>query len=475
MFRSLVLITLCALAATAQAQSACSHYALVSGYFSNVHILDACSGAYLRDLDAQSNRLRGPQAIKLGPDGALWVVSERNAQINRYSAEDFTYLSAPIGVGTGFGVTGFDFRGQEVYVGGYDADSVRRYSLTGQLLGTAVPANAGVGGPDNGLAFGPDGLLYVPGFDTHNVLRHNPATGQNAVLVPGGSGGLRNTRGILFRPDGETFLVSSEGSGQVLEYRRDNGALVRELVRGLVGPTGLAWAPDGSLAVLDQGGVQLRDPGTGELRRNLVGAGSGLSGPTYVAFVRNPAATAPPSPSQIGTQFWISGAGRLDGPPPRGGCDAEHHRPEVRRRFQSGRGGQCALGFADRGLPELQHGHHAVELQRQRQRQLRHRRLCADAAAAESRRAALQQRRVRAIAAGRLVERDLVRRRRAQRRRLRVRVRESGHGGRGLVHPSSGTDAHRDAGLNQARIEYQAASDSACHCAARCWKARIES
>ena len=41
MFRSLVLITLCALAATAQAQSACSHYALVSGYFSNVHILDA--------------------------------------------------------------------------------------------------------------------------------------------------------------------------------------------------------------------------------------------------------------------------------------------------------------------------------------------------------------------------------------------------------------------------------------------------
>lgn len=313
MFRSLVLITLCALAATVRAQSACSHYALVSGYFSNVHILDACSGAYLRDLDAQSNRLRGPQAIKLGPDGALWVVSERNAQINRYSAEDFTYLSAPIGVGTGFGVTGFDFRGQEVYVGGYDADSVRRYSLTGQLLGTAVPANAGVGGPDNGLAFGPDGLLYVPGFDTHNVLRHNPATGQNTVLVPGGSGGLRNTRGILFRPDGETFLVSSEGSGQVLEYRRDNGALVRELVRGLVGPTGLAWAPDGSLAVLDQGGVQLRDPGTGELRRSLIGAGSGLSGPTYVAFVRNPAATAPPSPSQIGTQFWISGAGRLDG------------------------------------------------------------------------------------------------------------------------------------------------------------------
>lgn len=312
MFRCLSLFALSLLSGAALAQADCSHYVLVSGYFSNVHIYDACSGAYLRNLDNEPNRLRGAQAVKLGPDGALWVVSERNALLHRYSAEDFSFLGTPIGVGANFGLTGFDFRGEEVYAGGYDADAVRRYSPTGQLLGTPVPAGAGVGGPDNGLTFGPDGLLYVPGYDTNNVLRHNPANGQNAVLVTAGSGGLRRTRGILFRPDGETFLVSSEGSGQILEYRRDNGALVRELIGGLLGPTGLTWAPDGSLAVLHGVGVQLFDPATGALRSTLLNGGGGLSGPTYVMFLPKTGSTAP-SPSQIGTQFWISGAGRLDG------------------------------------------------------------------------------------------------------------------------------------------------------------------
>lgn len=300
-----------AVATRATAQADCSHYVLVSGYFSNVHIYDGCSGAFLRVLDAEPNRLRGPQAIQIGPDGALWVVSELTAKVHRYRADDFGFLSSPIDVGPLFGLTGIAFRGSsELYAGGYESSTVRVYGLDGALRSTPVPASAGVRGPDNGLTFGPDGLLYVPGYDSHNVLRHDPATGQNSIIVAAGSGGLRNARGILFRPDGATFLVSAEGSGQILEYRRDTGAFVRELARGLSRPTGMTWGPEGSLVVASQAGVLRLDPANGASRGVLVApASGGLSGPTYVAFVPKAAAV---DRSHIGSQFWISGAGRLD-------------------------------------------------------------------------------------------------------------------------------------------------------------------
>ena len=310
--RFLLAPLLLALAATASAQSTCSHRVLVSGYFSNVHIYDACSGAFERTLDPQAGRLQGAQSIRLGPDGAIWVVSESTAQVHRYDANDFHYLDTPISVGAGFGITGLAFRGQQAWVGGYDGNAVRVYSLAGQQQSTPVSNVAAVRGFDNGLTFGPDGMLYVPGYDTHNLLRHDPATGQNTVLVAAASGGLRNTRGILFRPDGNTFLVSSEGSGQVLEYRRADGSFVRQLASGLGRVTGMAFAPDGALAVASTLGVIRLDPDTGARRDTLVSAGSGgLNGPTFLMYVPKAAPPAGVDASQVGSQYWITGPGRL--------------------------------------------------------------------------------------------------------------------------------------------------------------------
>lgn len=314
MYRTLVLLALAAaslIAGPARAQSECEHYVLVSGYFSNVHVYDGCSGAFLRVLDAEPGRLAGPQAVRTGPDGQLWVVSETTAKVNRYRSDDFGFIDSPIDVGAGFGLTAIAFRGEdEVYAGGYNTSTVRRYNLGGQLLATPVPATAGFAGVDNGMTFGPDGKLYVPGYDSHNVLRHDPATGQNAIVVAASSGGLRNARGILFRPGGETFLLTAEGSGQILEFRRDTGALVRELRRGLSRPTGMAWGPDGSLVVATSTRVVRLDPQTGADRDVLVAAGSGgLSGPTFVAFVPKAEGI---DRSQVGTQFWITGAGRRE-------------------------------------------------------------------------------------------------------------------------------------------------------------------
>jgi WD40 repeat protein len=306
----LVCLASLALATTAQAQSECSHYALVSGYYTNVHIYDGCSGAFLRLLDPVTGRINGAQAVRVGPDGMLWVVSENNAKVHRYRSDDFSYVDSPINVGINFGLTGIAFRGNDtVYAAGYTASTVRIYGLDGQLRSTPVPSNAGLRGPDNGMSFGPDGLLYVPGYDTSNILRHDPATGQNSILVPAGGLALLNTRGILFRPDGNTFLVTSEGGGRVIEYRRDNGAQVRELITGLNRPTGMDWGPDGSLVVVTNSGVFRFDPATGASRGVLIPAGSGsLSGPTYVRFLPKTQAL---DRSQIGTQFWISGAGPL--------------------------------------------------------------------------------------------------------------------------------------------------------------------
>ena len=180
--RALFGLALLSLAATAAAQTPCSHRVLVSGYRSNVHIYDACTGVFERTLDPQAGRLQGAQAIRLGPDGAIWVVSEVTAQAHRYDAADFHYLDTPIAVGAGYGITGLAFRDGQAWTGGYEGNTVRVYDLDGQLQATPVSGVAAVRGFDNGLTFGPDGMLYVPGYDTDNVLRHDPATGQNTAI-----------------------------------------------------------------------------------------------------------------------------------------------------------------------------------------------------------------------------------------------------------------------------------------------------
>ena len=91
------------LAAVNQTSAACAGRLFVSGYFSNnVHVYDACTGEFQRVLEPGS-RIRGPQALRVGPDGRLWVVSEESASILRYDlatldfvdVEDLASLAEP--------------------------------------------------------------------------------------------------------------------------------------------------------------------------------------------------------------------------------------------------------------------------------------------------------------------------------------------------------------------------------------------
>jgi streptogramin lyase len=296
-------------AVSALAQQPCASRLFLSGYFSTVHVYDACTGTYLRDLDARS-RITGAQAVKLGPDGFIYVVSEETNSILRYRNDtlDFVdvFATAPIAP-TGIA---FDSQGR-LYVAGYSSQSVQRFGRDGKFIDTVVPARAaGVGGPDNGMTFGPDGLLYIPGYDSDSVVRHDIASGQSSVAVPARAAGLIRTRGILPAKDGRALFVTGEGSGQVLRYQLDTGA-VTELARGFSKPTGIAYAPDGNLVVVNGTSVVRVNPANGAVLGTLLAANAGgVSGPTYIAVIAK-AATA--NAAVIGSQYWIVGETTMAG------------------------------------------------------------------------------------------------------------------------------------------------------------------
>lgn len=301
------------LAGSLQAQ--CPDMLLVSGYFSgNVHRYDACTGAFEGVLDS-SGRLTGAQASQVGPDGRLYVVAELRNRIQRYDAQTLAFVDTAIQLPANFGATGIAFRGNEIWVASYTQSLVRRFDLaTGQSLGDAVATGAGgLRGADNGMTFGPDGRLYVPGYDSHSVVRHDPVGGTTATFIDARAGGLLNARGILFEPGGQSVLVSSEGNGKILRYATSDGRFLSELASGLQNPTGMAYHPDGSLLVTNASGVTRFNASTGANLGLLASAASGLiGGPTYVTVLPRTEAT-PLDPTQIGSQYWIAGAGPMTG------------------------------------------------------------------------------------------------------------------------------------------------------------------
>lgn len=309
-----VLVSLAFSLDIAMAQS-CDSRLLVSGYYSNVHVYDACTGAHLRKLD-ESSRLSGAQALKIGPDGRLWVVSEGAGTLLRYDARTLDYVDTFADTGAGFGLTGFAFAGDDaVYLGGYNTSTLRRYSISSgqELPPPPAPAVTVLKGPDNGMITA-NGQIYIPGYDTSNVVRFNPADNSYSQFVASRADGIRATRGLLISPDGTKMYVTGERSGQVLRYRFPGGGLDKVIATGLNTPTGMAWHPDGSLLVALASSVVKLDPETGAQRSVIVAAGSGgLSGATYVAVIPAAGGGPAPDPALIGSQYWLTALGRLSG------------------------------------------------------------------------------------------------------------------------------------------------------------------
>jgi streptogramin lyase len=303
-------------APAALAQAPCRAL-LVSGYFSTVHVYDACTGADRGTLSGAD--LNGPQAIRQA-GGFVYVVAENADAVHRFRADTLAYVDTPVRAPGGSSPTGLAIGPDgDFYVGGYASGEVVRYDArTGASKGVVVARGAaGLRGLDNGLVFGPDGRLYIPGYDSSSVARFDPATGTTSAWVPPGAGGLTNARAILFEPGGETALVSSERSQQILRYRVADGAFVGEFSRPGGRPTGMSYAPDGELLVAmeSQNRVVRLDPRSGAVLGNRVAPNTGgLSGATWVIAVDPvPPSTGGVQADRIGSQYWITAAGRPSG------------------------------------------------------------------------------------------------------------------------------------------------------------------
>jgi len=283
-----VVAFLACFAATAAFAQSCPSRLFVSAYFYTVHVYDACTGAWQRDLDP-SGRIRGAQAVRLGPDGLLYVTSEISQQILRYRNDTLEFVDVFATV-TGADPTGFDFAPNgDVYVAGFRTDDVRRLSPAGAAVDIPVPARAaGLDGPDNGITFAPDGNLYVPGYYSNNVIRHDPRTGQTSAVVTRGTGGLSHTRGLLPVRGANALFVTGEGSGAL--YRLDLGTgTLTVLANGLLSPTGIAYGVDGDLLVVDGDAIVRHDPVTGA-RKGVFAASdpAKLVTVTYLAVLAKP-------------------------------------------------------------------------------------------------------------------------------------------------------------------------------------------
>ncbi|MFO1322920.1 MAG: hypothetical protein U1F15_02545 [Burkholderiales bacterium] len=302
-FVAIVAIVAVALCATASAQtSTCPSRLFVSGYYSTVHVFDACTGAYLRDLDSTA-RIKGPQAVKLGPDGLIYVTSEGTEQILRYRNDTLEFVDV-FATFTGVDPTGFAFGPDgSVYVAGYKTSDVRRLSAAGAAIDTPIPkGKAGLKGPDNGITFGPDGNLYVPGYDSSNVIRYDPRTGAASVAVATGAKDLFHTRGLLPEKGGAALLITGEGSSQVLRLDLATGA-VAEVNSKVVKPTGIAYGVDGSVLILERNTVRKLDPATFEITGTLVAPGAGgVDFGTYAAVI-----PLPQPPKQAVVEYYHAG------------------------------------------------------------------------------------------------------------------------------------------------------------------------
>lgn len=292
--RSPIAISASILLAGCAAASAgtCPNHLFVSGYFSNnVAIYDACSGAFLRQLE-DAGHIHGAQAVRVNPaDDLIYVVSELDDQIQRYRHDaSYAFVDVFAQFDASFDPTGVAFGPNgEVYAASYGTSRVVELDpITGAIIGTVLPSDSGLLGADNGTMVSADGKLYVPGYDTSTVARVDLATSAvDASFVDAGSGGLFETRGIV--DEGATILVGGEGSGAVYRFDASDGSLVQTLITGLNRPTGMTLDVDGSLLVLSGNRVRRYDRDSGAMLGIVAnGAAGGISGGTFIALVPNP-------------------------------------------------------------------------------------------------------------------------------------------------------------------------------------------
>ncbi|MFN7974924.1 MAG: hypothetical protein U0166_21660 [Acidobacteriota bacterium] len=267
---------------------------LVSGYDSDdATIFGHPGGAFLGKLGAGGS-LNGVQAIRVGPEGLLYVANEEGDDVVRYDRTTGAFVDVFVQPGAGGldGTTGLTWGPDgDLYVPSFNTDSILHFDgTTGAPVGTFVAAGSGgLDGPDAGTIFGPGGDLYVPSYWNGRVLRYDGATGAAlGVFITG----IARPRDLEFRPGGLLYVSSDTGS-RVNEYDAATGAFLRAFVApgsgGLSGAYSIEFDDAGSLYVVSlrtNQVLQYRDTDGSFIGVFADGAASGIVSPVYATLLR---------------------------------------------------------------------------------------------------------------------------------------------------------------------------------------------
>ncbi len=137
-----------------------------------------------------------------------------------------------------------------LYVTSFYWDTVLRYDgRTGQYIDTFVAEGTGGLNQPGFLRFRPDGFLYVLASYDGGVVRFDAQSGAfHDVFIPSGSGGINLAFAMAFGPDGDIYL-GGYYSKNVVRFDGQTGRFKRVVAPYVDTPSGMAFGPDGMLAV----------------------------------------------------------------------------------------------------------------------------------------------------------------------------------------------------------------------------------
>ena len=190
-----------------------------------------------------------PSGIAQAPDGAMWVLEDGGATIDRV-APDGSVARFPAGGYPSLVDATFD-RGGNLWFTGGTSDRLGRAPVS-TALGAISTWNFGPGCEPTGVATAPDGGIWFSKLDCNVVGRIDPASAPNSahndVTLPSGT----QPMSIAAGPDGAMWFTAS-GSGRIGRVAAD-GTLTWPVAGGLDRPYDLTTGADGNLWVTESGG-----------------------------------------------------------------------------------------------------------------------------------------------------------------------------------------------------------------------------